>query len=105
MGHVIKKALSVIALAGASILLTTGTASAATTTHATVVAPQDLESVVQPVLQAAQPLTSGIGDMAEGALQGAAGTVGQLPGRADQILQAIDNNQGLLGDLAHALLG
>lgn len=35
----------------------------------------------------------------------AAGTVGELPGRADQLLQAIDNNKGLLGDLTNVLFG
>ncbi|KAF7979706.1 hypothetical protein HWV62_41046 [Athelia sp. TMB] len=93
---------------------------------------RDLEQVVQPVLQAAQPLADGLdegatalgvhvsnaadaageavnqaaaGDIAQGTLQGAAGTIGALPGRADQILQAIDNNKGILGDLDRVLLG
>ncbi|KAF7974725.1 hypothetical protein HWV62_11393 [Athelia sp. TMB] len=95
---------------------------------------RDLEQVVRPVLQAAQPLADGVnhgldtlggyanaaaddageginqaaadaGDIAQGTLQGAAGTIEALPGRADQILQAIDNNKGILGDLDRVLLG
>lgn len=55
--------------------------------------------------EAARQAAVGAGYIARGALQGAAGTVGELPGRADQFLQAIDNNKGLLGDLGRALFG
>ncbi|KAF9022253.1 hypothetical protein BDP27DRAFT_1438895 [Rhodocollybia butyracea] len=75
---------------------------------------RDLEQVVQPVLQAAQPvfdssLLTVAGPDVAGLAEDTANTttlqVEALPMRTDQILAALDSNPGILGDLDKVLLG
>ncbi len=128
-----KKALTVIVLAGASIAVATGTASAAPAPAPVAAQSDGLAALLGPALAALEPLSQGIdqgvtagagnvnaavrdageavnqaaqgvGDATQGVTQGTGETVAEVPGAADRTIHNLEHG-GLTGDVINTVFG